>query len=65
MAATSSRGDKKPELTPGRRLERKELEDLFAANLHHVRAFVRLRIDAVTRSRESLSDIARPGNGIG
>jgi len=59
MAATSSKGDKRPEPTPGRRLLPHELEALFAANLHHVRAFVRLRIDAVTRSREAASDIVQ------
>lgn len=40
-------------------LPRSELEALFARNLHHVHAFVRLRIDPLTRSRESISDIVQ------
>lgn len=38
---------------------REELEALFARNLHLVRAFVRLRIDAVTRAQEAISDIVQ------
>lgn len=40
-------------------LTRGELEVLFARNLHHVRAFVRLRIDAVTRDNEAISDVVQ------
>lgn len=36
---------------------REEFDALFARNLPHVRAFVRLRVDAVTRAKENLSDI--------
>lgn len=36
-----------------------ELEALFARNLHHVRAFVRLRLDADTRDKEAVSDIVQ------
>lgn len=32
---------------------------MFARNIHHVRAYVRLRIDPLTRSRESVSDIVQ------
>lgn len=42
-----------------RRPGRDELDALFARNLHHVRAFVRLRIDAMTREKESLSDVVQ------
>lgn len=38
---------------------RDELEALFARNLHHVRAFVRLRIDGVTRDQEAISDVVQ------
>jgi RNA polymerase sigma-70 factor, ECF subfamily len=41
----------------GPRPTREEFEALFARNLPHVRAFVRLRVDAVTRAKENLSDI--------
>lgn len=41
------------------RLGREELEALFARNLDHVRAFVRLRLDAVTREREAVSDLVQ------
>lgn len=43
----------------GPRPDRAELEALFARNLHHVRAFVRLRIDAVTRDKEAISDVVQ------
>lgn len=56
--ADGDRDDRDPETT-GRRLPRDELEALFARNIHHVRAFVRLRIDPLTRSRESVSDIVQ------
>lgn len=32
---------------------------MFARNLHHVRAFVRLRIDALTRDNEAISDVVQ------
>jgi RNA polymerase sigma factor (sigma-70 family) len=41
------------------RPSREEIEALFARNLHHVRAFVRLRIDAATRDMEAISDIVQ------
>lgn len=40
-------------------LPNQDLAALFARNIHHVRAFVRLRIDPLTRSRESVSDIVQ------
>lgn len=48
-----------PDGQPGQsqRPTREELEALFARNLPHARAFVRLRIDAVTREMEDISDI--------
>lgn len=38
---------------------RDDLDALFARNLHHVRAFVRLRIDTVVRNQEAISDIVQ------
>ena len=55
----ASHDDVGPVRPPGRRLPPHEYGPLFAANLAHVRAFVRLRIDPVTRSRESISDIVQ------
>ena len=43
----------------GRKLSPQEWEAVFARNLDHVRAFVRLRIDPVTRARESVADIVQ------
>lgn len=40
-------------------LPSEDLAALFARNIHHVRAFVRLRIDPLTRSRDSISDIVQ------
>ena len=36
-----------------------EIEAMFARNLPHVRAFVRLRIDSVTRDHEAVSDVVQ------
>lgn len=57
VTMAADRDDHDGSSVPGRRPTREELEALFARNLHHVRAFVRLRIDALTREKESLSDI--------
>lgn len=52
-------GDGREPGGPQRHPSREELAALFARNVHHVRAFVRLRIDPLTRSRESVSDIVQ------
>jgi len=36
-----------------------ELDALFRRNIDHVRAFVRLRIDATTRDKEAISDLVQ------
>jgi RNA polymerase sigma factor (sigma-70 family) len=36
-----------------------DIEALFERNLPHVRAFVRLRIDALTRDKEAISDVVQ------
>ncbi len=38
---------------------REELDALFVRNLDHVRAFVRLHLDAVTREHEAVSDLVQ------
>lgn len=51
--------DRSREPAKGRKLSPQELGAVFAANIDHVRAFVRLRIDSVTRAREAVSDIVQ------
>lgn len=56
---SASSFDDDPREPSARSLRPQELEQLFTANLGHVRAFVRLRLDPATRSRESVSDIVQ------
>lgn len=52
-------GDDQDPSRPWSGLPQEEIAALFARNIHRVRAFVRLRIDPLTRSRESVSDIVQ------